>query len=197
MERYINVKACTSLLDRWMVQRFQLISLFLFMSIHVAVNYNFELIGSNAKTIGLIMNYVIDLADKLGYLVKAMAETEKEARCLRKMKEYGKKKKDLDMGRAMTPAVKRLVVDTATNPDQQSLNVSNLVFRYDNTTEDIIKSLNLRIAPGEKVLIRGKTGAGKTTLFKILTGLYGPNLFKSPGFISFSPQKPLLLQTTL
>ena len=55
----------------------------------------------------------------------------------------------------------------------------------------------MRIEPGEKVIIRGKTGGGKTTLFKILTGLYGSKLFSSQCFISFSPQEPLLLQTTL
>lgn len=46
-------------------------------------------------------------------------------------------------------------------------------------------------------MIRGKTGSGKTTLFKILTGLYGSKLFSSEGFVSFSPQKPLLLPATL
>jgi len=38
------------------------------------------------------VTYCAELASKLWYLVKSMAETEKEARCLRKMKEYGKAK---------------------------------------------------------------------------------------------------------
>jgi len=97
MERYINVKSCVNVLDRWMTQRFQIISLFLLVSILIGVNFNYESLGKDVKTIGLIITYCVELADKLGYLVKSIADTEKEARCLRKMKEYGKEKKELDM----------------------------------------------------------------------------------------------------
>jgi ATP-binding cassette subfamily B multidrug efflux pump len=97
----------------------------------------------------------------------------------------------------MSVAAKRLVTDKPQSPEQRALTVQHLTFRYGNTAEDILKDLNLRIEPGEKVMIRGKTGSGKTTLFKILTGLYGSKLFSSEGFVSFSPQKPLLLPATL
>jgi len=100
------------------------------------------------------------------------------------------------MGRAMTVEAKRLVTEKPLSAEQRSLTVSNLTFRYENTAEDILAQLDLRIAPGEKVMIRGKTGAGKTTLFKVLTGLYGCRPF-SRGFVSFSPQKPLLLPAPL
>lgn len=39
----------------------------------------------------------------------------------------------------------------------------------------VLKGFNLKISNGEKILIKGKSGEGKTTLFKIISGLYDPN----------------------
>ena len=57
-----------------------------------------------------------------------------------------------------------------------------------------MKDINLDVKKGDRVLIKGRTGAGKTTLFKILTGVY-PHCFISPynHLISFSSQHPLKL----
>jgi len=40
--------------------------------------------------------------------------------------------------------------------------------------EPVLRGLNLRIEPGERVALAGATGAGKTTLVKLLTRLYDP-----------------------
>lgn len=47
-------------------------------------------------------------------------------------------------------------------------------FRYDSEGEDVISDLNLTIRKGEKLAIVGENGAGKTTIVKILTGMYTP-----------------------
>ncbi len=49
----------------------------------------------------------------------------------------------------------------------QSVNITDLHFSYDKTS--ILKGLNLNIRRGEKVLLKGDTGAGKTTLCSLLT----------------------------
>jgi len=50
----------------------------------------------------------------------------------------------------------------------------NVSFRYPGTEKDILKNINLKIMPGETVVLVGLNGAGKTTLIKLLTRLYDP-----------------------
>lgn len=51
----------------------------------------------------------------------------------------------------------------------------NVEFSYAGATHPIIRGLNLVIQPGERVGIIGKIGSGKTTLGRLLTGLYQPD----------------------
>jgi ATP-binding cassette subfamily B protein len=54
-----------------------------------------------------------------------------------------------------------------------SLEFKNLTFEYpDDPETKILKNLNIKIEPGEKVAFFGGDGSGKTTTVKILTGLY-------------------------
>ncbi|MGL5287358.1 MAG: ATP-binding cassette domain-containing protein, partial [Aeromonas sp.] len=50
----------------------------------------------------------------------------------------------------------------------------NVSFKYPGMETSTLHNINLRIAPGEKVAIIGRIGAGKTTLEKLLMGLYRP-----------------------
>lgn len=52
--------------------------------------------------------------------------------------------------------------------------VDNLCFRYDDGDTDIFHGTNFVIHKGEKITIVGRTGAGKTTFFKMLLGLENP-----------------------
>ncbi len=56
-----------------------------------------------------------------------------------------------------------------------SIKVDNLCFKYNYTDNDnVIENLSFEIHPGEKLLISGKNSSGKSTLVKLLTGLYTP-----------------------
>lgn len=51
-----------------------------------------------------------------------------------------------------------------------SIKFVNVSFSYD--TEEILKKMNFTINPNEKVAFVGKSGAGKSTIFNLITHLY-------------------------
>ncbi len=56
-----------------------------------------------------------------------------------------------------------------------SLETTDLSYRYDSQSAQVFSGLNLSVAPGESVAITGASGAGKTTLMKVLCGLFEPD----------------------
>jgi ATP-binding cassette subfamily B protein len=54
------------------------------------------------------------------------------------------------------------------------IHLENVSFQYTPDTPKILRSINLTIEPGQKVAIVGKTGSGKSTLGRLLLGLYIP-----------------------
>ena len=68
------------------------------------------------------------------------------------------------------------------NSKIQSIKIENLAFKYNENAKNVLKSFNLEINKGDKVLIRGENGSGKSTFIKLLLGLYSP----SKGKISYN-----------
>ena len=50
------------------------------------------------------------------------------------------------------------------------LNIENVVVRYPGHTTPVLNGFSLRVLPGERVAIIGPSGAGKTTLFRAISG---------------------------
>ena len=48
-----------------------------------------------------------------------------------------------------------------------------MTFGYDEQ-ETVLRHLSFQVAEGEQVTLTGRTGAGKSTVFKLLLGLYAP-----------------------
>lgn len=55
------------------------------------------------------------------------------------------------------------------------IELKDVSFAYTNSSEPVIKNLNMHIKQGQKVAIVGASGSGKSTLSKILLGLYEPS----------------------
>ena len=57
---------------------------------------------------------------------------------------------------------------------QGEIEFRNVTFSYPGQGEAALQNVSLRIAPGEHVVVIGRTGSGKTTLQKLMLGLYQP-----------------------
>lgn len=66
----------------------------------------------------------------------------------------------------------RPLLEVAPRANESGLVLEGVGFRYPGSNKWVLRDLNLRIAPGEKLAIVGENGAGKSTLIKLLTGLY-------------------------
>ena len=54
------------------------------------------------------------------------------------------------------------------------LSVQNVTARYRGTTFDVLKNVNVAVAPGQTLAIVGESGSGKSTLARAITGLLPP-----------------------
>ncbi len=59
-------------------------------------------------------------------------------------------------------------------PLEPAFTLENVSFSYPNAARSAVEGLSLHIAPGEKVGIIGRMGSGKSTLIRLLIGLYQP-----------------------
>jgi ATP-binding cassette, subfamily B, bacterial len=58
--------------------------------------------------------------------------------------------------------------------DQLTIEFRHVSFRYPRIDNWILNDINLIIHPSEKLSLVGDNGVGKTTLIKLLKGLYSP-----------------------
>lgn len=70
---------------------------------------------------------------------------------------------------------KKAELDIAPELSPVSLETIDLSYRYDSQSTPIFSGISFNVAPGESVAITGASGAGKTTLMKVLCGLFEPD----------------------
>jgi ABC-type bacteriocin/lantibiotic exporter with double-glycine peptidase domain len=56
------------------------------------------------------------------------------------------------------------------------IEAENLSFKFPDSSNDILNSINLKIDQSEKIFLEGSNGSGKTTLIRILSGFLQPTL---------------------
>ncbi|MBZ5581286.1 MAG: ABC transporter ATP-binding protein/permease [Acidobacteriia bacterium] len=83
--------------------------------------------------------------------------------------------KDLFEFFAMEPSIRtRANAIPAPRPISEGLEFRNVGFAYPGSERMVVKNINFRLYPCEKLALIGENGAGKTTLVKLLARLYDP-----------------------
>ena len=96
--------------------------------------------------------------------------------------------------------------------DDITIAFDNVCFVYSGSKNYVLQNFNLKINPGERVAITGKSGCGKTTILKLITGMINPvsgsvsfagidireiNLPAMHSKIGFVMQENILINTTI
>ncbi len=79
--------------------------------------------------------------------------------------------KVMALPREHTPGQQRM----AHNRLRGSIELTEVNFRYPGQQTPILDKVTLRIEPGERVAVIGRVGSGKSTLIKLLLGMYPPD----------------------
>lgn len=78
-----------------------------------------------------------------------------------------------------------IIENTAKKADDDVLvDFNNVTFAYEDD-KNVVENLSFSVKEGEQVTLSGRTGAGKSTIFKLLLGLYEPG----KGSVSIAGQK--------
>lgn len=111
----------------------------------------------------------------------------------------------VELENAMTPestttqAPPTIIVHT--NAEAETLTVQNLNLSPPLSTNYMIRELTLTFRPGEHTLIKGKSGLGKSTLFKAMANVWkygeGEITVSSPEKMCLLPQRPVIHDNTL
>lgn len=87
------------------------------------------------------------------------------------------------------------------NAEQTELHLQNINIAEPSNSAHIMRGLNLTFRVGENTLIKGQSGLGKSTLFKVIAGTWkygdGDMVFPNSGTRCFLPQKPVIPNNTL
>ncbi|MEL6973436.1 MAG: ATP-binding cassette domain-containing protein [Bacteroidota bacterium] len=72
----------------------------------------------------------------------------------------------------LQPEIENPIAEGATVPLAGKIEFDNISFTYPDTGIEAIRNLSLRLEPGQKLAIVGKTGSGKTTVADLLLRMY-------------------------
>ncbi len=121
---------------------------------------------SGALTAGLFMgivNAVFGMTKQLGWQLSNSVENISSAA------EY---RKDLNEFAALSEAPDASGLPDAETPDFQTLEFRDVRFKYPTGDDYVLKGISFTLERGKHYAFVGKNGAGKTTVTKLLTGLY-------------------------
>ena len=125
-----------------------------------------QLVISNSLSVGMVLAFIAykgQLTERFANLVEQIIQ-------FKMMRLHLDRIADI----ALTPQEANRDGQLTINKPKGQLTLENISFSYDNEQTPILTNINLTIEAGKSVAITGASGAGKTTLMKIMLGLLQP-----------------------
>jgi len=146
---------------------------------------NFSQLGQQASQVGIVVYGVVLINDgdlSMGSLIacvilsgRTMAPLAQLTGLLGRFNQAVNAYKNLDQLMSEPVLETRRLGQIRRDKIVGNISFNNASFRYPGQKQDVLKRLNLNIKAGEKVAILGKVGSGKTSLLRLLAGIYEPS----------------------
>jgi ABC-type multidrug transport system fused ATPase/permease subunit len=154
MDAYFMNTRCV----RWLNFRVDVLSsLVVAGAFYLAVYQITEDVGASPEMLGLAMSQSLNVVYGIATFLVFYGMTDTRMSAIERIFEYvnsNPTEKDFDEPKPNNPAW----------PEQGEIEVKHLYLRYRNDLPFVIKDLNIKIAPKEKIGVAGRTGSGKSTL---------------------------------
>ncbi|KEI41088.1 uncharacterized protein L969DRAFT_86336 [Mixia osmundae IAM 14324] len=154
--------------NRWLAVRLEFIgSIIIFAAALLSV---FGLVRSktlDAGLVGLMMTYALSTTQALNWIVRSATEVETNIVSIERMQEYI----------SLPPEAPEVISDNrppADWPSKGAIEFVDYATRYRAGFDLILKDINFKIKPGERVGVCGRTGAGKSSLLNCLFRIIEP-----------------------
>lgn len=163
----INADARTAKLGIW----FQSANTVIFGLEHIILIYvAAKMVLAGAFSIGMIfafMAYKANFTGKASALVEKAIEFRMLNLHLERIADIAHVERE-DQGEELPDTVQHTSISG-------EVTLKDIHYRYADNTPEVLSGINLRIDAGESVAVVGSSGCGKTTLLKIMTGLFEPS----------------------
>lgn len=190
--------------NRWRDFFFQCAVAMIAVLMIVFASYNVEAGVFNHVWIAAFVLVVFPLMEAFTPLPEAVTHLPNYDQSLKRLE-------DIEKSSIEHQQVDQEILNDLSKVSEFTLTMHDVDFRYNESQPYVLQQLNLTIKQGEKLAIIGKSGAGKSTIAKLLLGSVKPisgdvtmNDYSTsqltdemPGFISVLQQKPHLFDSTV
>ena len=127
-----------------------------------------EFFGMSAGTAAAVIAYVGNFFNPLESIGMEIQNVQSAVAGVRRINEFLKEQEENLLEESVAdPYIQN-------NNGSPAVSLSGICFRYDKNEPEVFHDLNMTVSEGETVIISGRTGAGKSTLMKLILGLYQP-----------------------
>ena len=126
-----------------------------------------EFFGMSAGTAAALIAYVGNFFDPLENIGMEIQNIQSAAAGVRRINEFFEEKEE--------SCVSKCDSENVDENKKSAVNFSGVCFRYGADQQEILHDFNMTIEEGENVILTGRTGVGKSTLVKLISGLYRPD----------------------
>ena len=134
-----------------------------------------SLFGMSAGTAVAVMNYISQIfapVESLGMEIQTIQSALAGIRRINDFFGLPERKPEATGPTGLNSMPESTKVETQDVDSKPFVELRDVTFGYDDRT--VLDHINIQVQKGEQVTLSGRTGAGKSTIFKLLLGLYEP-----------------------
>lgn len=154
--------------NRWLAVRLEFIGSFIILA---AASFAIISVstgsGLSAGLVGLAMSYALQITQSLNWIVRQTVDVETNIVSVERVLEYARLPSE-------APEIISKHRPNASWPSQGAVEFINYSTRYRTGLDLVLKNINLKIKPHEKIGVVGRTGAGKSSLTLALFRIIEP-----------------------